>query len=390
MQRERDQVLYHYGIKGMHWGVRRWQNEDGSFNAAGKERYFSNGSDENYKPIGKESEAGGNSVKKSNRRLKLEEYYKSQGLNEQDAADRAYSRERTEKILKVVAGVAITAAVAYGAHQYIKNNVDFSISTNTLLSRVSTTNTAGVQDAFYAVLDKDKADVAKYAGLYADQIKNGVYGHQYGTDVYRKVLNATDEIKGASPKNAQKILGDLMSKDPEYLSQLKKLADNVPGAKYNIKIQTALETGKVNKSLYEFVNKELGAQAKNTDIARKFYSELSKNGYNAIKDVNDMKFSGFNTNNPLILFNTGEKIATKTVEKLQDQQISSQLIRANADNVKKAIMPKLGIMGVSVAAYKYSSKQKAEQEYVDSYRKEHPNSKLSYEEIVDIRNDSNK
>lgn len=30
--------LYHYGIKGMKWGVRRYQNKDGSLTKAGKER----------------------------------------------------------------------------------------------------------------------------------------------------------------------------------------------------------------------------------------------------------------------------------------------------------------------------------------------------------------
>ena len=32
--------LYHWGLKGMRWGHRRWQNPDGTFNEAGKERYF--------------------------------------------------------------------------------------------------------------------------------------------------------------------------------------------------------------------------------------------------------------------------------------------------------------------------------------------------------------
>ncbi len=31
--------LCHYGIKGQKWGVRRYQNEDGSYTAAGKKRY---------------------------------------------------------------------------------------------------------------------------------------------------------------------------------------------------------------------------------------------------------------------------------------------------------------------------------------------------------------
>ena len=31
--------LYHSGVKGMKWGVRRYQNKDGSLTAAGKKRY---------------------------------------------------------------------------------------------------------------------------------------------------------------------------------------------------------------------------------------------------------------------------------------------------------------------------------------------------------------
>ena len=31
--------LYHYGIQGQKWGVRRYQNEDGSYTSEGKQRY---------------------------------------------------------------------------------------------------------------------------------------------------------------------------------------------------------------------------------------------------------------------------------------------------------------------------------------------------------------
>lgn len=31
--------LYHYGIKGQKWGMRRWQNEDGTLTEAGRQRY---------------------------------------------------------------------------------------------------------------------------------------------------------------------------------------------------------------------------------------------------------------------------------------------------------------------------------------------------------------
>ena len=32
--------LYHHGIKGQKWGVRRFQNKDGSLTSAGKQRYY--------------------------------------------------------------------------------------------------------------------------------------------------------------------------------------------------------------------------------------------------------------------------------------------------------------------------------------------------------------
>lgn len=33
-----DSYIYHHGIKGMKWGVRRYQNEDGSLTPEGKKR----------------------------------------------------------------------------------------------------------------------------------------------------------------------------------------------------------------------------------------------------------------------------------------------------------------------------------------------------------------
>ena len=39
--------LKHSGIKGMKWGVRRYQNKDGSLTPAGKKRYADNGADSN-------------------------------------------------------------------------------------------------------------------------------------------------------------------------------------------------------------------------------------------------------------------------------------------------------------------------------------------------------
>lgn len=39
-----DEVLIHHGIKGQRWGVRRFQNDDGTLTVAGKKRYGTFGS----------------------------------------------------------------------------------------------------------------------------------------------------------------------------------------------------------------------------------------------------------------------------------------------------------------------------------------------------------
>lgn len=48
--------LYHHGIVGMKWGVRRYQNEDGSLTAEGKKRYLTK---ENIEKLTKPTIKGG-------------------------------------------------------------------------------------------------------------------------------------------------------------------------------------------------------------------------------------------------------------------------------------------------------------------------------------------
>ena len=46
--------LYHFGIKGMKWGVRRYQNEDGSLTPAGKKHYGNMSDDKLQKSLYKQ------------------------------------------------------------------------------------------------------------------------------------------------------------------------------------------------------------------------------------------------------------------------------------------------------------------------------------------------
>lgn len=444
--------LCHYGLKGMKWGQRRWQNDDGTFNEAGKARYFSKSS--SHRPISvmklqndpdvqkrkaelkqakanqkaalkaySKASAGGlmtaekeqkdliranNAVRfakhdlsdekakkrmesdtrpKSKRRLKLEEEYKAKGMTEGEAELAAYKRARTEKALKIAAGVAVTAAVAYGASKYIENNVDRVIKSDVTLSRVATSDTASVQDAFYAVFSKNKSDVSKYSGLYAKQLREGAYG-QVHDKVFQKTIRATGDIRMASPKSAMKSLKSLVDSDPQYKADLVKVLQ----AHGNYAEASAVASGKVTRSVYERMNQALGSSAKNTEVAKKFYDDLTSKGYNAIKDVNDNKFSGFMTKTPLIVFNAQSKVSVDSVKKLNDSEIITQNAKAMADIGRKQTaktiaensaipLVYLGAVGGLVGASK-SAQNKKEQQVVAEYKKEHPGSKLSYKDII--------
>ena len=41
--------LYHHGVKGQRWGIRRYQNPDGSLTPAGKQRYLNSDGSYNSK-----------------------------------------------------------------------------------------------------------------------------------------------------------------------------------------------------------------------------------------------------------------------------------------------------------------------------------------------------
>lgn len=73
--------LYHYGTKGQKWGIRRFQNEDGTRTSAGKKRDRETDESEDHTRSRDSKSKGTRSLsndelKKLNERLKLEEDYK--------------------------------------------------------------------------------------------------------------------------------------------------------------------------------------------------------------------------------------------------------------------------------------------------------------------------
>lgn len=103
--------IYHHGIKGQKWGIRRFQNKDGSLTAKGGKRY--NGSD--YKPrksIGERISEHRTAVKRKNnlkkaraareekKRAAAEELAKAEQRKKDIAAGKIKAKDMTESELK--------------------------------------------------------------------------------------------------------------------------------------------------------------------------------------------------------------------------------------------------------------------------------------------------
>lgn len=93
--------LYHHGIKGQKWGIRKYQNEDGTLTAEGKARY---GYDETTGKLSKE----GRKVEKSDRKTALKDAIKIQkdikkeygGIFGTSARDRNNIKKETNRIVR--------------------------------------------------------------------------------------------------------------------------------------------------------------------------------------------------------------------------------------------------------------------------------------------------
>lgn len=101
--------LYHYGVKGMKWGVITKKEPVGK-----SRRKSTKADDPSTKPP----------KKKSKHRLKLEAKYKEKGLTDEEAAKEADKRIKAEIIVGSAAAVAVTALAAYGGYKLYKGYHD--------------------------------------------------------------------------------------------------------------------------------------------------------------------------------------------------------------------------------------------------------------------------
>lgn len=400
--------LYHHGIKGQKWGVRRFQNKNGSLTPAGKKRYYDtpylnrqqremqlakrvrNASAREYneasnryqnvptnrnraalqkardkyqidnktyqraklkydtnREVARIQDKGIEFKHKSKHRQQLEEQYKKLGMTDEQAQAAANNRIRTEKILAASAAMTVGACALYIANKNRKDKIDGIIKAGETLQRVEMQDTGGkLYDTFYVA--QGKHDMKRYENLLG-ACRQRQTGH-----AYMMKLEASTDIKVASKDKAIKAFGELYKSDPDFKKAVQPYVKSHYGGR-NV-IMNVNDTSPRNiKKMYDNFNTGLVQKSmRDSGADQKFYSKLKSAGYGAIQDMNDMKYSGYNARNPLIVFdNKNNNIMVKSVNEMKGNlqaKGTKELAKATAEASAKRFIEKAGPISAAALA----------------------------------------
>ena len=280
--------LYHYGVKGMKWGVRRYQNKDGSLTNAGKKRYS------------KES------------------------TSDVDTDDRDARRKKIAKRVAIGAAVVgVTLAVAGGIYLHKKN------------SYLSSINTKSIQRGKYTVdhLSKDTVipkgssifrtsthstlrNELTYASLTRDDKNRYItrMGKMYsGQKLYQMKLKTAADVKIPSEKKQFDMFVDLLTNDESFS---KKLAHNPYGETPKLFGNRKAAEEWAGRHHYEnFITRaiNLGTEYDRDGTLARYADHVKRSGYQGLIDVNDI---GTTSKKPVIIFDTDDNLLVESASKL--------------------------------------------------------------------------
>lgn len=252
-----DNEMYHHGILGQHWGIRRFQNKDGSLTNAGRERYSEN---DEYRDVSAGEAAtigavGGTTV----------------GALGMHAVDKLWyttvSKIKTAAIISV--GVAAVAGTGYLAYKVGKSVGNSQNSTGNNINANETTNKSDNKFERPDISNYD-TKTAKREGVYLKNINKA-------ENTYVKKNASIDRKIESLEKQKEKL------DNPGFLYRRKynSSSSSKKAVMDNAYIQKKLATEKAIEKAKDDKNKLLYSYAtKSSDNKRKL-KKMGKTGVNS-------------------------------------------------------------------------------------------------------------
>ena len=317
--------LYHHGVKGQKWGVRKYQYADGSRTPVGKKR------------------------------------------------EKAYGQNNAIKRSTSIAGIKIKEFTKSAATQITgKQYVDSYLKNGTPLKRIQTAKDFE-KFAFYATYKKQDSD--KYMGLFGKNLisrgeaeakraekkaketgseEDAKLAKEYraksdGLKVYQLSIAASKKLKVPSDENAAHITANLL-KEKKFKNDVEA---SISDSKEKMRRPTqqllfkqaqkaiAKDPSKMTKyekvSIYKALNLSLvNHNSKEVSAQNRFYSELKKKGYNALLDYNDKSYSSYHAKRPMIVFDT-DSVNLKAVTETNPKVVNQLYKKYNRQRIVKEI-----------------------------------------------------
>jgi len=250
-----DDYLMHHGIKGMKWGVRRYQNPDGSLTGAGRLRY---GIAEGAKKVGQAAAAAGKGAKKAY--VTVDRALGKWAAKRGDAASfQKHSKNfTTEEVADMVKRINTMQSIddlknrrsANNAARFTRNiqTIGLAINTGVAVGKAAKGFVKWVakdkdKEAWKAASEKQEAAIVK--DVRDSVMKNG----GSAAEASREAQKALKEWRNAKPSSSDNKSGSFLDRDTKLkqvdsiYSELsnKKRRQNVPIIRSNVVLKKPVE-----------------------------------------------------------------------------------------------------------------------------------------------------
>ena len=295
--------LYHHGIKGMQWGVRRYQNPDGSLTAAGKKRVSQRRPDDIV-------------IKKGTQ------------LNNVGSKENLKLRGNVKGVPNPFGPSAVALSLPLSAA--LGNPLPAVAAIGTSVIPVKRSDN---EKKLFVYREDDPHDKDVYEGAFTKFIKYRDSTNQ----IFKRKFENIDDLVSPSAQRRAELFVETYRENPKLYSELLNRTDayaqarKAQGVKYSPSLESFIgkaifdkNTSDIDLKRYGYGLFNMGNEWNDSLTAKgnnKYYKKLKKSGYNALIDDNNAGIYN-DAHEPLIVLNAKKYLKNIGIERLTPEYMA--------------------------------------------------------------------